>query len=156
MAGKQRVEQAVVSVKRGVAQAESICKQNHARLTPLRRRVLELVLISRKPVGAYKLLEDLKHDDFSDAPPTVYRALEFLLTHGLVHRIAKSNTYVACTHPHDDHHGLMFVCRECGEAIESEEHRLLQDIGRCGDEHGFRIPNQIVEIEGICSACRMN
>jgi Fur family zinc uptake transcriptional regulator len=138
----------------GLAAAEQACLRSGARLTPLRKRVLELVLVCGKPVGAYSLLRQLRTDGYGDAPPTVYRALEFLQAQGLVHRIAKSNTFVACSRPQDEHYGLIFVCRQCGGAVELEEQRVLKDIGRCADQLGFRLPKQVFEIEGTCRDCR--
>lgn len=139
--------------RRGLAVAEQTCLRNGARLTPLRRRVLELVLAGGKPVGAYSLLEQLRADGFGDAPPTVYRTLEFLRTQGLVHRIAKSNTFVACSFPHEEHFGLIFVCRQCGAAVELEEQRVIDDIGRRAQQLGFRVPRQVFEVEGTCREC---
>jgi Fur family transcriptional regulator, zinc uptake regulator len=137
-----------------LAAAEGVCVRSGARLTPLRRRVLELVLSSGKPVGAYNLLNQLRADGYSDAPPTIYRTLEFLQTQGLVHRIAKSNTFVACSRPHDEHYSLIFVCGECGEAVELEEQRIVEDIGRCANQLGFCVPHQVFEVEGTCCNCR--
>jgi Fur family zinc uptake transcriptional regulator len=140
----------------GLAAAEQTCSRNGARLTPLRRRVLELVLVSGKPVGAYSLLKQLRADGFNDAPPTVYRTLEFLQAQRLVHRIAKSNTFLACSHPQDDHFGLIFLCRQCGAAIELEEQRITKGIGRCARRLGFRLPRQVFEVEGTCRECGIN
>ncbi len=137
-----------------LAAAEQTCLRRGARLTPLRRRVLELVLASGKPVGAYGLLEQLRAEGAGDAPPTVYRALDFLQTHGLVHRIAKSNTFVACSFPRDDHFGLIFVCRQCGASVELQEQRIIDDISRCAGHLGFRVPIQAFEVEGTCRNCR--
>jgi Fur family transcriptional regulator, zinc uptake regulator len=139
--------------RQGLVAAEQACLRNGARLTPLRRRVLELVLSSGKPVGAYSLLEQLRVDGYSDAPPTVYRTLEFLQAQRLVHRIAKSNTFMACSFPRDDHFGLIFVCRECGAAVELDERRVIDDIDRCAGQLGFRVPSQAFEVEGICRDC---
>ena len=139
---------------KNLAAAEQTCLRRGARLTPLRRRVLELVLASGKPVGAYGLLEQLRAEGVGDAPPTVYRALEFLQTHGLVHRIAKSNTFVACSFPRDDHFGLIFICRQCGASVELQEQRIIDDINRCAGHLGFRMPTQAFEVEGTCRNCR--
>jgi Fur family zinc uptake transcriptional regulator len=139
----------------GLEAAEQACLRSGARLTPLRRRVLELVLASGKPVGAYRLLGQLHEDGYSNAPPTVYRTLGFLRAQGLVHRIAKSNTFVACSRPRDDHFCLIFVCRQCGGAEELEEQRVVSDIGRCAGRRGFRVPSQVVEVEGTCCNCQV-
>ncbi len=137
----------------GLAAAERACSRSGKKLTPLRRRVLELVLNAGKPVGAYNLLKSLRADGFSDAPPTIYRTLEFLQAQGLVHRIAKSNTFVACSRPHDDHFGLIFVCRQCGGAVELEEQQVIADIGCCAGRLGFQMSRQVLEVEGTCRDC---
>jgi Fur family zinc uptake transcriptional regulator len=136
--------------------AERACSRSGARLTPLRRRVLELVLATGKPIGAYSLLKSLRADGFSDAPPTVYRTLEFLQAQGLVHRIAKSNTFVACSRPHDEHFGLIFVCARCGGSIESEAPGIVDDVRRCADKLGFHVRRQVFEIEGTCRNCEVD
>ncbi|MBA2408653.1 MAG: transcriptional repressor [Gammaproteobacteria bacterium] len=139
---------------KGLVAAEQVCKLSGARLTPLRRRVLELVLACGKPVGAYSLLSELRADGYSDAPPTIYRTLEFLRAHGLVHRIAKSSTFVACCRPRNGHCGLIFVCTGCGGAMELQEQEIMDDITQRAAGLGYRIPRQIVEIEGVCNACQ--
>ena len=106
--------------------AEQICRERGARLTELRKRVLELVARAGEPVGAYALLDMLKEDDNASrkaAPPTIYRALDFLLQHGLVHRIASHNTYIVCDHPGHRHAGLFFVCSNCGSVVELDSHK---------------------------------
>jgi Fur family zinc uptake transcriptional regulator len=133
--------------------AEDACERNGARLTPLRRRALELVLASDKPVGAYSLLRALREDGYGDAPPTVYRTLEFLQAQGLVHRIAKSNAYMACRRPRAGHFGLVFVCTRCGDAVEIDDERVVKDISRCAGAVYFRVPGQVFEVEGICGTC---
>lgn len=133
--------------------AEALCSGRGRRLTPLRRRVLELVFTSGKPIGAYHLLEQLRSDGFSNTPPTIYRTLDFLLAEGLVHRLAKSNRYTVCAHPGNSHTGLMFVCTSCGGAAELEERELLENLGRCAGRHDFRMPDQILEVEGTCKEC---
>ncbi|MDO6806861.1 transcriptional repressor, partial [Wenyingzhuangia sp. 1_MG-2023] len=77
-------------------------------------RVLELIWQSHKPVGAYELLPALANDGFNSAPPTVYRALDFLLDLGLVHRLHSLNAYVGCNHPGANHPVCFFICEHCG------------------------------------------
>ena len=68
--------------------AEAICAAHGSRLTPQRRRVLEILCAHRKPMGAYEILEQLGSGAKGVKPPTVYRALDFLQAMGLVHRLA--------------------------------------------------------------------
>ena len=83
--------------------AEAICRARGARLTAQRRRVLELVLGAGRPLGAYELLDALRREGGGAGPPTVYRALEFLVAHGLVHRIETLHAFVGCDHPGELH-----------------------------------------------------
>ncbi|MBD3617894.1 MAG: transcriptional repressor [Chromatiales bacterium] len=137
-----------------LARAESVCAASGARLTPLRRRVLELVIRSGRPVGAYELLDQLRAAGHRGAPPTVYRALEFLQQQGLVHRIAMANAYVACSHPGDEHPALIFVCTECGNALELEETQLKASVAARAAAVGFRVPGQPIEVAGTCPLCQ--
>ena len=103
-----------------LAAAEKLCADKGLRFTPLRRRVLELVWSSHKPVGAYALLDQLRDEDLGSAPPTVYRALDFLIENGLIHRIERMNAFVGCSHPGEAHRGFFLICGECGNAEEME------------------------------------
>jgi zinc transport system ATP-binding protein len=109
-------------VHSALAEADALCTRQGLRLTALRRRVLELVWQSHKPLGAYDILAVLSEQDGRRAaPPTVYRALDFLLENGLVHRIASLNAFIGCSHPEHAHQGQFLICRECHVAIELEQ-----------------------------------
>jgi len=102
-------------VRRALARAEAVCRARGARFTAQRRRVYELMVRAGGPVTAYELLAEMSADGGNPAPPTVYRALEFLQAHGLVHRLASQSRFVACEHPEHSHHGGLFlVCSHCG------------------------------------------
>ncbi|HDP88657.1 MAG TPA: transcriptional repressor [Thioalkalivibrio sp.] len=137
-----------------LARADALCAATGARLTPLRRRVLELVVRSGRPVGAYELLDQMRACGHKGAPPTVYRALDFLQQQGLVHRIAMANAYVACSHPGCDHHALIFVCTECGNALELEETQVKASVAARAEAVGFRVPGQPIEVAGTCPLCQ--
>lgn len=134
--------------------AEAVCGKAGERLTPLRKRVLELVWDSHKPVGAYALLDKLKEDGRGAAPPTIYRALEFLLACGLIHRIESLNAYVGCSHPGENHVTQFLICRACGTAAELDDRRLGEAIGRSAAEHGFNIVSRVIELSGVCARCK--
>lgn len=134
--------------------AEAVCERRGERLTPLRRRALELVWSSHKPIGAYAMLDRLKEGGKSAAPPTVYRALEFLLSCGLIHRIESLNAYVGCSHPGESHVTQFLICKACGTTAELDDRRLGDAIGRSASEHGFTIVSRVIELAGICSRCR--
>ncbi|CAA7617271.1 Fe2+/Zn2+ uptake regulation protein [Candidatus Terasakiella magnetica] len=134
--------------------AEVECLRVGARLTHIRRRVLELVWESHQPVGAYALLDVLAKEGWSAAPPTVYRALEFLQQHGLVHRIALLNAFVGCSHPGHDHAGQFLLCSGCGMAAELEDGTIDRAVIATAASLGFTVSRQSVEIEGLCPSCR--
>jgi Fur family zinc uptake transcriptional regulator len=134
--------------------AEDLCRRIEARLTPLRRRVLELVWASHKPAGAYQLLESLRSEGLGSAPPTVYRALEFLLEHRLIHRIESLNAYVGCSHLGDVHRGIFLICKRCGNAQELGDGRLGSDLLDMARARGFDVTDVTLEIAGICAPCR--
>lgn len=128
--------------------AEADCAAKGLSLTPLRRRVLELLLEAEGPVKAYDLLAALKPDGTAQ-PPTVYRALDFLTQAGLAHRVEALNAYLACVHTHDGEVAELFICDTCGKVIE--EHREV--VGQHAPE-GFRIERSVIEHYGRCADCR--
>jgi Fur family zinc uptake transcriptional regulator len=134
--------------------AETLCIERGARLTPLRRRVLELVWSSHRPVGAYDILGRLDDGRRKPAPPTVYRALEFLIDHGLVHRIESMNAYLGCNHPEDAHAGQFLICRDCGDVDEMDDDEIRETLRRKAGERGFDARSQTVELVGYCAKCK--
>jgi Fur family zinc uptake transcriptional regulator len=141
-------------VHTALSEADALCARNGQRLTALRRRVLELVWQSHKPLGAYDILAVLSEQDGRRAaPPTVYRALDFLLDNNLVHRIASLNAFMGCNHPEHAHQGQFLICRECHIAIELEQASISEAISQGASNVGFRAEGQTVEVVGICSAC---
>lgn len=141
-------------VHAALSEADALCAKNGQRLTALRRRVLELVWQSHKPLGAYDILAVLSEQDGRRAaPPTVYRALDFLLDNNLVHRIASLNAFMGCNHPEHAHQGQFLICRECHIAIELEQASISEAITLGAHNVGFRAEGQTVEVVGLCSAC---
>lgn len=134
-------------------QAEELCAQRNLRFTESRRRVLELMCQYSQPVGAYTLLDDLRGDGVSAAPPTVYRALDFLLENGLIHRLATNNTYLACAHPQKHHEGVFLVCTSCGHTQEIHTRGVMDSVRRNARAYGFKVQHAAVEVTGICSQC---
>ncbi|ALI01560.1 transcriptional repressor [Pseudomonas sp. FW306-02-F02-AA] len=142
-------------VHSALSEADVICARQGLRLTALRRRVLELVWQSHKPLGAYDILAVLSEQDGRRAaPPTVYRALDFLLDNGLVHRISSLNAFVGCNHPGHAHQGQFLICRECHAAIELEQKSISDTIIHSAGEVGFVVEGQTVEVVGLCSGCQ--
>lgn len=141
-----------------MSRAEAICAARSARLTPIRRRVLELLWESHQPIGAYDLLERLNATGFSAQPPAVYRALDFLMAQGLAHRIASSSAYIGCamaSHESEEPCAAHFViCRACGRASELADPQLQQALANAAQSIGFITENVTLEISGLCGACQ--
>jgi len=143
-------------VRDAVQAAERICVDTGARLTPLRRQVLELVWSSHAPIGAYEILELMIKDEDTGsrpAPPTVYRALDFLKAQGLVHRIESLNAFAGCAHPEAPHDAQYLICEACGNAVELEIAGLAGQIRKAAAKEGFTVDDQTVEIKGCCGNC---
>ncbi len=143
-------------ISQALESAEDVCAQRGVRLTPLRKRVLELVWQSHKPLGAYDILEVLSREDGRRAaPPTVYRGLDFLLENGLIHRLASLNAYIGCSHPEVAHEGYFMICNQCNNAYVLVQHSQIDTaISSEAEQMGFTVETQMVEILGICAACR--
>jgi len=142
-----------VCVSSAISDAENLCLQTGARLTPLRRTVLKLVWQGHKPLGAYDILQDLRKIRPGAEPPTVYRALEFLLSLGLIHRIERLNAYVGCAHPGETHEGQFLICRSCGRAAELHDASINKALVNSAVGAGFTLENPMVEVEGLCPSC---
>ncbi len=134
--------------------AEALCTKRGRRLTPLRRRVLQLVAEQDHPVGAYDLIERLSGERGRTAPPTVYRTLEFLQAEGLVHRIESLNAFVACPHPDRPHATQFFICKGCGATAELHDQTLAATIAAHAAREGFAVERQVIEVTGRCPECR--
>lgn len=141
-------------VSRALADAREICQQQHARLTPTRERVLELIWQSHKPLGAYDVLAHLTEDGHNAAPPTVYRALDFLQQHGLVHRIASLNAFIGCTHAGEQHTGMFLICRKCQNVLELTAPAVSGAVEDAASTEGFDVDEVTLEIAGLCPQCQ--
>jgi Fur family zinc uptake transcriptional regulator len=136
-----------------LAAAEALARSRDERLTPLRRRVLEIVLESHRPIGAYDVLAALTRDRTKPGPPTVYRALEFLLAQGFVHRIDSLSAFVGCFAPGKAHRSRFFLCLRCGRAAEIEDPDLDGALVAAAARAGFAATRETVEIAGVCGDC---
>ena len=134
--------------------AEAACRTRGASLTAIRREVLELLYRSPTGVKAYDLLAQIKEARPGASPPTIYRALDFLLENGLVHRISSLNAFVGCSHPEHPHQGQFLICRNCHAAIELEQKAISDAIVQSARDVGFTVEGQTVEVVGLCSGCR--
>ncbi len=133
--------------------AEALCRERGARLTEQRKAVLRLLCVSEKPLSAYDLLERMRGVVRNPAPPTVYRALHFLLEQGLVHKLESLNAYVGCAHPDHPHASQFLICDDCGEVAEVEDPSVARSLKAAGNEVGFRTRRPVVELLGTCAQC---
>ena len=141
-------------------QAALRCAQRGAKLTELRRHVLGLVLNSAQPSGAYELLDRLRVLRGPAAPPTVYRALDFLVAHGFIHRVERLAAFVGCidegVHGHTpghDHAAQFLICTQCRNVIEIEDHDIAHALQAAAERVGFTLKRMTIEAEGLCAAC---
>jgi Fur family zinc uptake transcriptional regulator len=138
-------------------QAAATCARAGTRLTEIRRQVLGLILAAREPVGAYTLLDRLKPERANAAPVTVYRALEFLQAHGLVHKVERLNAFIGCAEPgehhHHDHSVQFLICSACGSVTEMEDPGIAAAVAQAATQAGFRPHHATVEVEGRCASC---
>ncbi|MFC3285296.1 Fur family transcriptional regulator [Litchfieldella rifensis] len=135
-------------------QAERQCQQHGARFTPIRRRVLEMIAATRGGLKAYDLLDKLAVEHASARPPTVYRALDFLIEQGLVHRIESLNAYVACPCPEHAHGFQLLICRHCGRVEELHLDDVNAQLSQRARALGFRVERQTIELLGNCDVCK--
>ena len=133
--------------------AGEICAAHGARLTDLRREVLGLILDAEAPTGAYDLLERLRVLRGPAAPPTVYRALDFLREQGLVHKVERLSAFVGCVAHEQDHAAQFLICRSCGQVTELEDHDLAHALADAAERLGFTVGKATIEAEGQCAAC---
>lgn len=140
-------------IEDAVQEAETLCTERGARLTPLRRRVLEIIWESHAPLGAYDVLERMNAGGGRNAPPTVYRALDFLLKHGLIHRIESQKAFVGCASPGNAHKAQFFICRDCGTVAETHSEEIGEAIEASATRAGFLVETPVMEINGRCQEC---
>ena len=109
--------------------AEAKCAEMGLRLTPVRRKVLELLLQKHRALGAYAILDMLREAGFGSQPPVAYRALDFLSEHGFVHKIERLNAFVACAHPGENHSPAFMICRFCEAVAETQSSPARGELG---------------------------
>lgn len=139
-----------------LSRAESRCREQGARLTPIRRAVLSELLADHHPLGAYDLVERVsKREGRRLAPISVYRALDFLLDSGLAHRLSSRNAFVACPHSHAPGEAVAFlICDGCGGVDELSTPDIARALSAAADSAGFSPRRQTIELSGLCEHCR--
>lgn len=146
--------QHVHAPNRFVHEVQTACEQRGLRLTPLRKRVLELIASDERPVKAYDLLDRLRLETGKSAPPTIYRALDFLLENGFIHKLESINAYTGCHHPSEQHTAPFFICDGCGHATEFCNSEVADLLVKHAHELGFLPQAQTLEVHGQCVQCR--
>jgi Fur family transcriptional regulator, zinc uptake regulator len=136
-----------------LARAERTCERRGSRLTGQRRDVLDCVAQSHSAVGAYDIIERMASRGPRPAPITVYRALDFLEAHGLVHKIESRNAFIACTHPHEGQPAAMLVCEHCGLVAELDAPQAFSALQSAARAQGFTVHRSVVELTGLCATC---
>lgn len=137
-----------------LAQTDALMTARGLRLTPVRRRALEILLEAHRALGAYDVLTRLAAEGFGNQPPVAYRALDFLVEQGLVHRIRRLNAFAACMHPGEVHTPLFLICRACSQVAEAPEAAVSREMDIAATVAGFTIERTTVEALGLCATCR--
>lgn len=134
--------------------AETVCVEKGLQLTPVRRRVLEILLEKHRAMGAYEVLDHLRAEGLGSQPPVAYRALDFLVSNGFVHRIERLNAFIACNAPTEDHAPTFLICRGCSSVAETPAWRAGRVVRNVASEMGFEVEKVAIEAEGLCPACQ--
>lgn len=140
-------------VETALTSVEARCSAEGLRLTPVRRKVLEMLLQEHRALGAYAILDWLRAEGFGSQPPVAYRALDFLVQNGFVHKIERLNAFVACSHPGQSHSPAFMICRKCDAVAEAQSAPTKGVLGAAARAAGFEIERTVVEAEGICPDC---
>ncbi len=134
--------------------AAKACSDQGAQLTELRRSVLSLILEAESPLTAYQLLDRLKAMRKGAVPPTIYRALDFLIEQRLIHKVERLNAFIPCTQADHHHQAVQFlICRRCGTVAEIEDRAVSKALEHAAEREGFHPGSATVEVDGTCAAC---
>lgn len=137
-----------------LARADELAEARGLRLTPVRRRVLEILLERHRALGAYEVLERLAAEGLGKQPPVAYRALDFLVENGLAHRVQRLNAFTACQHDHAEGATPAFlICRECQTVAEIDAAELRGGLSDLAAASGFAVERSTIEALGLCAAC---
>ena len=134
--------------------AELICQKRSVRFTPIRQKVFNIMAEQLGAISAYDLLDKLRETEKSAKPPTIYRALDFLLEHGFIHKIESTNAYILCPHFGTHHPMQLLICDQCGVVIELHDEKIDDAFSEQALVHGFSISNTTLEAHGHCSDCQ--
>ena len=136
--------------------ARRACIARDLKLTPVREKVLNILLESHAALGAYDILEKLALEGFRSQPPVAYRALDFLVEHGFVHKIERLNAFIACTHSGEGHSPAFMICKRCSQVAEAMSGPISTTLSKAAKAIGFSIDKTVLEAEGMCPRCRQD
>ena len=142
-----------ITVGKSIQVAEQYCKENDLKFTPVRRKVLEILLQKNTALGAYEILDLLREAGFKNQPPVAYRALDFLVKNGFAHKIEQLNSFVGCMHPGKDHSPAFMICTNCDFVSEEEAINSNFSISKIGSKSGFKVEKTVIEARGLCHSC---
>ncbi|HEX9857188.1 MAG TPA: Fur family transcriptional regulator [Paracoccaceae bacterium] len=137
-----------------LARADALAAEKGVRLTPVRRRTLEILLEAHRAIGAYDVLQRLAAEGFGNQPPVAYRALDFLVEQGLAHRIRRLNAFTACMHPGEAHSPAFLICRACDGVAEAPAAPVRDALDAAAAALGFTIERSNIEALGLCPSCQ--
>ena len=140
-------------VSEALGTAAQLCIARGVQLTPIRQQVLELIWDSHKAVKAYDLLDRIKPLQNAAKPATIYRALDFLIEQGLIHRVESLNAFVGCSSSGHQHEQLLLICKCCNEVDERPATEVMQALSQEFDQAGFIVHSKAIEVHGICVKC---
>lgn len=136
-----------------MSDAEARCKEKGLKLTSTRKLVLEIIWATHHPIGAYDVLQKLQENGHKPAPPTAYRALEFLVNAQLIHRIESLNAYIGCPSPSSNHQCQFYICKGCGHVAEVNNEEVYNALAKGAEQLGFSCQQPIIEVHGLCNNC---
>ena len=140
-------------MEKNIQEAEEYCKENGLNFTPVRRKVLEILLHKNTAIGAYEILDLLREAGFKNQPPVAYRALDFLVQNGFAHKIEQLNSFIGCTHPGKDHSPAFMICRNCDSVSEEEALTRNFSVSQIASKAGFTVEKAVIEARGLCHSC---
>ena len=140
-------------MEKNIQEAEQYCQENGLNFTPVRRKVLEILLQKNTAIGAYEILDLLREAGFKNQPPVAYRALEFLVQNGFAHKIEQLNSFIGCMHPGKDHSPAFMICRNCDSVSEEEALTRNFSVSQIAAKAGFTVEKAVIEARGLCHSC---
>ena len=140
-------------MENSIQEAEHYCQENGLNFTPVRRKVLEILLQKNTAIGAYEILDLLREAGFKNQPPVAYRALEFLVQNGFAHKIEQLNSFIGCMHPGKDHSPAFMICRNCDSVSEEEALTRNFSVSQIASKAGFTVEKAVIEARGLCHSC---